>query len=99
MTDVVRDPDGLELGHLRELANPARAKVLEIGCGDGRLVWQYGHDASRVYGVDTNPDKLKRALDGRPLALAPNTHFNLSLAEALPFADDSFDLAIFGWSL
>lgn len=99
MADVIQDPDGLELSHLRQLAAPAGAKVLELGCGDGRLIWQYGDDASQVYGVDTKLDKLKRALDARPPSLAAHTHFALSLAEALPFADDSFGLAIMAWSL
>jgi ubiquinone/menaquinone biosynthesis C-methylase UbiE len=99
MIQVVQDPDGLELSYLRQFANPSLVKVLEIGCGDGRLTWQYGQDASGVYGVDPNLAKLRRALAGRPPSLAANTHFNLSLAEALPFADDSFGLTIMAWSL
>jgi ubiquinone/menaquinone biosynthesis C-methylase UbiE len=99
MSAVVQDPDGLELRYLRQLAPPAGAKVLELGSGDGRLIWQYGDDASQVCGVDTKLDKLKRALDIRPPSLAARTHFVLSTAEALPFADDSFGLAIMAWSL
>jgi ubiquinone/menaquinone biosynthesis C-methylase UbiE len=73
--------------------------VLEIGCGDGRLIWRYGHETAAIHGVDTNLDKLRRALGARPQTLAAKTRFYLSSVEALPFADASFDLAIFGWSL
>ena len=99
MTAVVKDPDGLELDVFRRLAGRSLPRVLEIGCGDGRLTWQYGTDTEEVCGVDTELPKLKRALEGRPPALAANTHFALSSADALPFADDSFGLAIFAWSL
>ena len=99
MSDVIQDPDGLELGYLRQFAAPAGTRALELGCGDGRLIWQYGDEASQVYGVDTKLEKLKRALLARLPSLAARTHFALSLAEALPFADDSFGLAILAWSL
>jgi len=99
MTDVVRDPDGLEAKYMRRFARPSGQKVLEVGCGDGRVTWQYGPDASAVYGVDPNLDKLGRALFARPPSLAAKAHFVLSLAETLPFADDSFGLAIMSWSL
>ena len=99
MTDVVRDPDGLEAQYIRQLARPSGEKVLEIGCGDGRVTWQYGQDASEIYGVDPDLEKLRRALCARPPALAAKANFALSLAEALPFADNSFGLAIMSWSL
>ena len=99
MIDVVRDPDGLEVTFIRQLAAPSGAKVLEVGCGDGRVSWQYGPEASEVYGVDPNLAKLKRALGARPPALATKAHFAQSMAEALPFADHSFGLALMSWSL
>jgi SAM-dependent methyltransferase len=99
MTEVIRDPDGLEAQYMRRFAGPSGEKVLEIGCGDGRVTWQYGPHASAVYGVDPNLDKLRRALIARPPSLAAKAHFAQSMAEALPFADDSFGLAIMSWSL
>ena len=56
MTDVVRDPDGLEAKFIRQLARPSGEKVLEVGCGDGRVTWQYGQEASEICGVDPEGD-------------------------------------------
>ena len=69
-------------------------RVLEIGCGDGRLTRQYMHEASSVIAVD--PD---RAAIARLAARFPGVD-----ARAMPFGDlvlpaRSVDLALFSWSL
>jgi tellurite methyltransferase len=71
-------------------------KVLDVGCGGGRnLIYflQHGYD---VYGIDPNPEaiaavqELSIALTGEDKA----SNFNVGFAEAMPFADQTFDLVI-----
>ncbi|MFQ5923850.1 MAG: class I SAM-dependent methyltransferase [Anaerolineales bacterium] len=97
--DVIRDPDRVELKHLLQQADFAGAKVLELGCGDGRLTWQYGELAGEVYGIDPDLASLRSAADARPETLQTNLIFVLSEAETLPFANNAFAVAIMAWSL
>lgn len=98
---VQTDPEGTERKFLLRFADfksrPAK-RVLEVGCGDGRLTWQYANAAAGVVGVDLNPDDLRIAVADRPANLAQRVHFARANAEHLPFRTDSFDLAIFAWS-
>lgn len=97
--DVIRDPDGDELKHLRQQADFADTKVLEVGCGDGRLTWQYAESASEVYGVDPDLERLRAANENRPGSLKSTLSLASSNAESLPFARNSFNLAVLAWSL
>ncbi len=94
-----QDPEETELRYVHDLGEFAGARVLEIGTGDGRLVRRYQEAAASVAGVDP---RLERLIDARRLqAGAPSgsVHFAVAMGEALPFADNVFDGAIFAWSL
>ncbi|MES2428828.1 MAG: class I SAM-dependent methyltransferase [Bacteroidota bacterium] len=71
-------------------------RVLDIGCGSGRNLHYFLRNCYEVFGVDQNPDAIisTRSLSA---SLAPNNppeNFSVAAAEALPFADESFDLVI-----
>ncbi len=95
------DPEGTETKYLRRFADFARSRsqrVLEVGCGDGRLTWRYANAAGQVTGIDLQADDLRVAMVDRPNNLAEKINFARADAIRLPFADGSFDLAIFAWS-
>lgn len=99
MTVTVQiDPEGFEPRHLKQLAEFDGRRVLEVGCGDGRLTWRYAYQAGRVTGIDMQTDDLRVALIGRPADLAGRVQFARADALHLPFSAHSFDLAIFAWS-
>jgi ubiquinone/menaquinone biosynthesis C-methylase UbiE len=98
---VQKDPEGSETRYLLRLAEfggSTSQRVLEIGCGDGRLTWRYANAAAQVIGIDLHADDLRVAMADRPNNLADKV--NLARADAihLPFANASFDLSIFAWS-
>lgn len=95
----IRDPEEIEARHLHDFADLAHARVLEIGCGDGRLTWRYAASAGRVVGVDPDAERLALALRDFPPGLRPTVALARSQAEALPFPGETFDLAILTWSL
>lgn len=64
--------------------------VLDVGCGTGQSTRAIADFADRVVGIDVSAEMLARAVP------VPNASFQLAAAEALPFADRSFDLLTVG---
>ena len=84
---------------LADIAIPAGARVLEVGCGTGVLTRMVARlpGVDRVTGVDPAPSLLAKArqLTGD----APNITFQEADGRDLPFADASFDVVIFDSTL
>lgn len=93
------DRSGAEPQALLEAADFNDARVLEIGCGKGRLSFRYAEESRAVVGVDPEAKDLASALAARPRHLAERLTFVRAAALELPFRDGSFDIAIFAWSL
>ncbi|MGK7295893.1 MAG: class I SAM-dependent methyltransferase [Candidatus Wenzhouxiangella sp. M2_3B_020] len=74
----------------RSLAELARGRVLEVGCGTGRMLALYPDDCE-VVGFDPNRESLDRAHRRRSDAL-----LFAGVAEHLPFPDESFDTVACG---
>ena len=93
-----KDFAGNETRQLHEFADFAGRRVLEVGCGDGRLTWRYAGSARAVCGIDLDADELRVARIERPSDLESTVTLARSDALHLPFRSRSFDLAIFAWS-
>lgn len=92
------DTAGLEKKYLLDML-PARCnRILEIGCGDGRLTWQYAQLADSVVGIDVTPDTLAEAVRETPERLRETINILEASGVRLPFKSDSFDHALFSLS-
>lgn len=71
-------------------------KVLDAGCGGGRNLIYFLHNAFDVYGIDPNPQAVMEVCSlAKTLAPGlPLTNFKVATAENLPFEDETFDLVI-----
>ncbi len=96
--DVDKDPERSETKHLLEFAEVAGKRVLEVGCGDGRLTWRYLEQARRVAAIDLERDDLRVAVIERPSDIAGKVLFVQADSTNLPFPAGSFDLSILAWS-
>jgi ubiquinone/menaquinone biosynthesis C-methylase UbiE len=72
----------------RWLAEGARGRVLEVGCGTGRNLPLYRSDAS-VVAIDPNIEALRAAR-----RRSPTVPLVAARAEALPFRDGEFDTVV-----
>jgi SAM-dependent methyltransferase len=68
----------------------AGKRILDVGCGSGALAASLSARGADVAGIDPNPQAL--ALARRAV---PAGEFHPAGAEAMPFADGSFDGAVF----
>lgn len=93
-----KDPERIEARRLHEYANFQGKRVLEVGCGDGRLTWRYADRARRVSGIDLDRDALRVAVIERSADLAAVTTFTQADSTRLPFAGETYEIAIFAWS-
>ncbi len=65
--------------------------VLDIGIGSALFAERFAQKGLHVAGVDSNPDMLAAARQ-----FLPGAELHQARAEALPFADDAFDLVFLG---
>jgi ubiquinone/menaquinone biosynthesis C-methylase UbiE len=91
-----KDPERTETKYLHRFADFTGKRVLEIGCGDGRLTWQYAKTARFVAGIDLEANDLRVATIERPADLPAS--FIRADSVQLPFIKEKFDLAILAWS-
>lgn len=68
----------------------AGKEILDIGCGNGTLARSLADQGAHITGVDPNGEALEAALRA-----VPSGTFHQAGAEAMPFADHSFDGAVF----
>ena len=94
-----KDPERNEIKSLRKMADLAGRRILEVGCGEGRLTWRYAAAARWTAAIDLDRDALRVATIDRPSDLEGKTFFARASSIHLPFSTETFDLAILAWSL
>lgn len=74
---------------------PARVgRVLEVGCGEGRVVREMAALGHRVAGLDASPTLVRHARAAGTGAATYAAAYAVGDATALPFADASFDTVV-----
>lgn len=76
------------LGHVERVAGLEGLRVLDVGCGTGRLEAALA-DRARMWGVDAEPKMLEVAKRN-----APGATFKPARAEELPFKDGWFERVV-----
>jgi len=99
MRGATTDPEGTELATLDRLASLTGKRVLEIGCGSGRLTWRLAERARSVVAIDPDRQEIARARRALPTRLKDRVRFEAGRGESLPFPDGEFDVVVFSWSL
>jgi 2-polyprenyl-3-methyl-5-hydroxy-6-metoxy-1,4-benzoquinol methylase len=95
------DPENNEPRALFALADFHGQRVLEIGCGDGRLTWRYADKAAHVTAIDPFETSITRAKENTPEDLKSRVEFrHIGFDDfAAESRSSTFDIAILSWSL
>jgi 2-polyprenyl-3-methyl-5-hydroxy-6-metoxy-1,4-benzoquinol methylase len=96
---IVIDPEGRELEALAGVVDFAGLRVLDVGCGDGRLVWRIAPRAASVLGIDVDADLIEQARKEMPPELKGKVEIRQSDIVELDEPPRRFDLVFFTWSL
>ncbi|MGH2830747.1 MAG: class I SAM-dependent methyltransferase [Actinomycetota bacterium] len=95
----VTDPEENEVRALHSLVDFGGKRVLEIGCGDGRLTWRYAGEAASVTAVDPVATEIESAIAATPASLRRRVRFRVGDATTQGFRPGAYDLAILSYSL
>ena len=94
-----KDPENIEGKTLGQYVDFKDKRVLEVGCGEGRLSWRYAHASSLTVGMDPDHSALRVARADSPYSLHDKVRFAGASAMHIPFSKETFDIAVLAWSL
>lgn len=92
-------PDGMETRLIERFTTLRGRRILEVGCGDGRLTLQYAPAAGQVLAIDPDRASIEEALYQQATLGVRNVAFRVGSIERLPAGGAPFDVALFSWSL
>ena len=94
-----RDREGREPAAIEALVQLEGKRVVEVGCGGGRLTRFAAARAASLYAFDPDPEAVAAARASLTDELRDRVRFGVHDAEALDLPRRRFDLALCGWSL
>jgi 2-polyprenyl-3-methyl-5-hydroxy-6-metoxy-1,4-benzoquinol methylase len=97
--NVVLDPEGAHLAALRRLGDFRDKRILELGCGEGRLTVPIAAEATFVLAFDPDAEAVDVARRSLPAGLADRVAYKVASGEQIEIEPTSFDLVLFSWSL
>ena len=92
---IDEDPEGYEIAALDAIAPSfASRRVVEIGCGDGRLTRHYAHTAASVIAIDPDEEAIAELAADLPMVETQAIG-----VEAFVLPPRSVDIVLFAWAL
>lgn len=85
------DPETVFKEKLLELATPYSV-ALDIGCGDGRFVFEIANHFSKIIGLDSSKELIAIAQQKKKAIKVKNISFIFGDAANTPFEEQSFDI-------
>ena len=99
ISSALRPPPEDELREYGGFGLVRRKRVIDVGCGDGRMALGCAPYALEVVGVDPDPEAIRLARKKVRELGVTNAQFKVGVAQNLPFPDEHFDVVILSWTL
>ena len=98
---VIDDPGGVSAKIIQEFVDFSDKRVLEIGCGKGRITMAIAESSSHITAIDPLAEDIQTAEQNTPAHLREIINFTTSKFEdfTVPEGSARFDIALFTWSL
>ena len=94
-----RDREGVEPAVIAEFMDLRGKRVLDVGCGTGRLTEFVAPQAEKVFAFDPDAERIPEARGRIPPAARRRVTFRVCGAEELDVGGRRYDIAFCGWSL
>lgn len=96
---MILDPEGAHLAALKRVADFRGRRVLEMGCGAGRLTVPIAREAASVFAFDPDAEEVAKARASLPPDLGGRVRYEVAGGRDVALPRPAFDLALFSWSL
>jgi len=97
---ITIDPAGRELRALERVTRWRGLRVLEVGCGDGRLTLRLARlGAASIRAFDPAAKLVRAARAVLPSRYRGRIEYRVGRAERLPYRAHEFDCVVFAWAL
>ena len=93
------DPEKNEVHALKAMTGWRNKRVLEIGCGNGRLTRRLANLGAQLDAIDPDRKSIASAKRDLPERLSDRVRFKVGSASDLKFPEQTFDIAVFSWVL
>ena len=98
---VFADSEGVSAREILNFVDLRNKRLLEIGCGKGRLTIPLAETASHITAIDPSLEDIRAAMERTPERLAGTIEYLAVPIEEFDLTPGSqkFDLVLFTWSL
>jgi 2-polyprenyl-3-methyl-5-hydroxy-6-metoxy-1,4-benzoquinol methylase len=93
------DPDKNEVHALKAMTNWRNKRVIEIGCGNGRLTRRLANLGAQMEAIDPDRKLIATAKKDLPVRLSDRMRFRVGSALDLKYPKQTFDIVVFSWVL
>jgi ubiquinone/menaquinone biosynthesis C-methylase UbiE len=97
---LVVDSAGNEIRALRKATQWKGKRVLEVGCGDGRLTLRLAaFGPRRIEALDPDIQRIRLARKSRPARYSGRISYHVGSSDRLRYHNRLFDVVVFSWAL